>query len=274
MDGGMFHVFGYLDYRVGLREALLDRGMSNSQLASSMRIQASYLSRVMQKQTHVSADQLFLGCQALQFNQEESDFILLLLDWARSDLPARREPLKKKILSIQESKRGTDHVLKAEFQNPATSSEFSDYYLDPLLSIVHACLSIPTYQFKPERLAASLRIPEVKLKDILATLVRLGILTLEKNRYVVQKNHIHLDRKSVLNHAYQTLFRHTALEHLRSVPDGSKFQFAVTFSADEASRQKIHDEYNLFLKKIEPLVREAPSEGAYQINFDLFRWDV
>lgn len=271
----MVNVFSYLDYRSALREVLEDRDLTSSQLATAMRIQPSYLSRILQKQTHASADQLFLGCRALALSEEESEFLSLLLEWARSDVSARKDPLKKKIVAVQESKRGSEEVLAAEFQRPETSTDFSEYYLDPVISIIHACLSIPAFQTKPELIARAIGIAETKLKSALELLLRTGIIALDgkKNRYRVLKPSIHLDRKSVLNEAYQTLFRHYSIEHLRRVSGDEKFQFAVTITADDETRKTIHAEFNAFLKRIEALVQKAPSEQVFQLNFDLFRWD-
>ncbi len=277
----MVNVFSFFNYREFLRTALTAArtsrpGFTHRRLAESMRVQPSYLSRVFQGTAHLNADQLYLGGQALRCSAEEVRYLLLLLEWDRCELSERKFILKRKIQSIQEEKRNSAHHLKADFVLPESSALYSEYYLDPMASLVHTFLSLKEYQTRPERICVCLGLSEARLREILALLTKLGIVAFDKKKaqYSILKDHIHLDKDSTLNRSYQTLFRHAALEHLKRVEGNEKYEFSVTFSADEETQKVIHDEFNSFLKRIESQVRKAPAEGVFQLHFDLFRWDT
>ena len=48
--------------------------------------------------------------------------------------------------------------------------------------------------------------------------------------------------------------------------------FNVTFSTDEETKIAIHEEFLIFLKKVEELVKKSNPTGVYQLNFDLLSW--
>ena len=217
-----------------------------------------------------------MGCQALEFSDEETQYALLLQNWDRCAISVRKNQIKKQIEALQNEKRNSSNHLKASFIESNDLETYGEYYLDPMVPLVHTFLSLKEYQQAAHLICSCLGLSEPRLKEILQILTKLGIITLDKrtNAYKILRDHMQLNKDSTLNRAYQTLFRHTALEHLKRTEQAQKYEFAVTFSANEETRQRIHDEFNEFIKKAEVLVRNAPPEGVFQINFDLFRWDT
>ena len=277
----MVNIYTQIDYRSILTSILAEKrdrpsALTNKQFSEAMGIQPSYFSRFIQGNAHISSDQLYLGCQALELSEEETQYLLLLQEWDRCSIASRKVVLKKQIEKIQNDKRNTSQHLKADFIEPEAHENFSEYYLDPMVSIVHTFLSLKEYQEAAYLMCSCLGLSESRLNEILLLLTKLGIIEIDakSGRYKLLRDHMHLNKNSTLNRAYQTLFRHTALEHLKRTEEAQKYEFAVTFSADEESRQKIHDEFNVFVKKVETFVRSSPVEGVYQLNFDLFRWDT
>lgn len=277
----MIDIYLQTDYRRIISE-LLDykRGcgatLTNKKLSEAMGVQPSYFSRFIQGNAHINADQLFLCCQALELSDEETQFLLLLQDLDRCSIPSRKTALKRQIDLIRRSRRDTSKHLRAEFIEPKDHRGLGEYYLDPLVPLVHTFLSLREYQISPHLICSCLGLSEARLKEILLLLTNLGIVSFSKRHgsYRLVKDHMHLHKGSSLNRAYQALFRQLALEHLRRTEESEKYEFSVTFSADEETRFKIHDEFNRFIKRAEELVRAAPSEGVFQLNFDLFRWDT
>jgi uncharacterized protein (TIGR02147 family) len=278
----MSSIYSYLDYRTALHDFLKFRKKVNSEftssrLAEAIQVQKPYVSRVFKGDAHLNSDQLFLAARFLELSEAESSYLSLLLEWQRSSVTVRRRELREQIRFRQDEARGTEAHLKAEMVDPAVQDmNYAEYYLEPMSQIVHGFLIVPEYARDPRKIATALGLTEKKLEKILQVLAKLGIIEFRSSekRYHVLREHTHLRRDSVLNQAYQLLFRQAASEHVKRLEDEEKFLFSVTLSADEATRGFIHDEFNAFLKRVEPRVREAPSEGVYQITFDLFRWDA
>jgi uncharacterized protein (TIGR02147 family) len=275
-------IFGYLDYRLALRDLLISRKKVNSrftavELAAAIQVQKPYVSRVFKGDAHLNADQFYLAVRFFDLSKPEIEYLNLLLEWQRSAVPLRRRELREEIRLRQESARGSEAHLHAEMIDPAVEDmNYAEYYLEPMSQIVHGFLIVPEYAQDPRKIGQLLGVGEKKLEKILGVLTKLKFIEFRsaEKRFAVLKENTHLRRDSVLNQAYQLLFRQAAAEHVKRIDESEKFLFAVTLSADEATRGFIHDEFNAFLKRIEPRVREAPSESVYQITFDLFRWDA
>lgn len=275
-------VYNYLDYRLALRDLLIARKKVNSkftavELAAAIQVQKPYVSRVFKGDAHLNTDQFYLAVRFFKLGKSEIEYLSLLLEWQRSAVPLRRRELREEIRLRQENSRGTEAHLHAEIIDPAIEDmNFAEYYLEPMSQIVHGFLIVPEYAQDPRKIGVALGLGEKKLEKILSVLTQLKFIEFRavEKRYAVLKENTHLRRDSVLNQAYQLLFRQAAAEHVKRIDEAEKFLFAVTLSADEATRGFIHDEFNAFLKRIEPRVREAPSESVYQITFDLFRWDA
>jgi uncharacterized protein (TIGR02147 family) len=278
----MASIYGYLDYRFAIRDFLKERKKVNSEftssrLAEAIHVQKPYVSRVFKGDAHLNSDQLFLAVRFLELVEAEASYLSLLLEWQRSTVNVRRKELREQIRIRQEKARGTDAHLEAEMVDPAVHDMNSaEYYLEPMSPIVHSFLIVPEYAREPRKIAIALGLTEKKLEKILQTLSKLGLIEFRavEKRYHVIREHTHLRRDSVFNQAYQLLFRQAASEQVKRLSEEEKFLFSVTLSADEATRGFIHDEFNAFLERVEPRVREAPAEGVYQITFDLFRWDA
>lgn len=273
----MKNLFLASDYRTLVQEQAdilknSNVSMTYAHFAKAMNIQPTYLSRVFQKIAHLNGDQLHLACSVLGLSETETDFAFLLMEFNRAGLESRRKILQKKINAIRDSMNEAKAHLEVEFTK-AESSAAQDYYLDPMVPVVHAFLTVPRYRREPLLVARALGIPQTKFRSILERLEKFGIIRWKKQNIEILKEHLHLDRHSILHEAYQQLFRHASIERLRQLGTDEKLEFSVTLTADDETRIRIRNEFNIFIKKIESLVRKAPSEKVFQMNFDFFPWD-
>lgn len=278
----MPQLYSFIDYR-DLFRAYADEYKTSSggtykyvNLAQAMGVQAPYLSKVFRKEAHLSSDQVELGCQEFRLNDDETAYVMLLLEYQRTGLASRREKLKRRIDGFQEEARDTKNHVTGEKVGGDQATIYQEYFLEPLAPLVHVFLAIPEFQAQPEKICRYLALTQRKLREILAKLEGIGMIHYDpaKKRYHFLKDHLHLEKASVLNQAYQLLFRAASAEHVKRLSGEHKNQYSATFGADEETRRAIMDEFNQFMARAEALVRKAPSKGVFQLNFDLFRWDA
>ncbi len=62
------------------------------------------------------------------------------------------------------------------------------------------------------------------------------------------------------------------MEWEKGLEQNDKYNFTVSFTANEEAKEKIRLEFLKMLNFIEKAVTQAPSEKLYQMNFDLFKW--
>ncbi len=273
-------LYRHSDYRDAIAERIEEGKVSSAKLsysglAEAITVQKPYITRVIKKDAHFNSDQLYLTCQYLHLNEEETQYMMLLMEWSRSVVPARRKELHKNISEIQMHHRDTRRHLKAEFVEPLTLEDYNQYYLDPIAPLVHTFLSIPAFAKSHKLICAKLHISEKRLKLTIKSLESLGIVkwNAQAHMYQILRDHMQLVADSPLNLPYQIFQRTNAIQKIQTQMLEDRFVFSVAFSCDEKGRAEIHEEFLKFIKKTESVVKSANPADIYQMNFDLFGWN-
>ena len=272
-------VFRHLEYRKAVvelveRRKAIDKSASYQRLAEATGIQATYVSNVLAGRAHFSADQLFLIARFLNLPAEEGRYLLLLLDHERCQVAARKAELRKEIETWHAESRKTKKHLQAA---PAEISDLAaaEYYLDPLVVIVHVALRLSRFAKNPTSLASEFGVTTEHLSRTLQILERLGYVKAKgASGYEVLVSHRHLPNDSPVCLPHQAQMRVKTVEHMYRTPASRRHHVSVTFSSDEETKNEVHRRFLRFLQEAEGLVRKAKDEQVYQLNFDLFPWSL
>ncbi|MCC7403406.1 MAG: TIGR02147 family protein [Bdellovibrionales bacterium] len=272
-------VFRFLDYRDAISEIISEsksglRPFSFSGLADAAQVQKPYVTRVFKKEAHFNSDQLFLIADYLGLNQEEADYLMILLEFGRSSLSSRKKSIRKTIHDLQAKHLDTRKHLAAEMVDTATRDEHLAYYLDPMAPLVHAFLSVPRYAREPKLIGARLGLSEKRLAAVIEILTSLKIIKSSGPNKGVQiiRDHMQLVSNSPATLPYQIFQRTNAIHQIQTQSLQDRFIFSVAFSADENTKTEIHEAFLKFLRKAEALVKASQPTEIYQMNFDLFGW--
>ena len=233
----------------------LDSRMRFSRLAEHMRIQKSYLSKVLKGAAHLSSDQLHLGCEYLELTPLESNYLQLLLEWEKSSLPARKQELEKKLLRFREKQLETKSHLQAKSLEKGSAGEaggpstkpssiaevlaersigVNEYYIDPLYQLVHMGLTIPSFQEEPKRLAEALGVSGERMESALQVLERIGVIQVKtssesnpraRGEIEVLRKTLHLSRESPLYRPWRAQLRLWALQKLLELGSKKAYTF-------------------------------------------------
>jgi uncharacterized protein (TIGR02147 family) len=269
------------DYRVILSEIItekkfLDKKYSFQSMSNFIRVQKSYLSKVISGNADLNSDQLYMCCIFLELNNEETEYLLLLLEKEKCTFPERIKVLVKKIESIQDSKRDIKNILldKIKSMDAVTfdNSIHVEYYLDPIIQIVHMFLIIPRFNKNINSIAEELFLSKEHLNDILKKLVEMNIIEIHNDKVNVLIKSMHLPRESKIVSSHQQLMKQYALHRLSRIPVEKKKTFSVTFTSNDIARKKIENEFNDFLLKVRKISQEGDARDCYQMTFDLFSW--
>ena len=233
----------------------------------------------MARQADLSADQVFLLADGLGLNADESRYFELLVERDRAPLAARRTRLTESIASMAEAQLATAKNLNAGNEtlggatlgNPDAAAT-SDYYLDPLVQIVHVSLFIPRFAAQPRELASALRITPARLNEIIDALRDMGLVAYEGMALVPKRDSLHLDKRARVYRIWRSQLRILALQRMNDLPLEEQVSVSSVFSVDQQTKRIIHERFLEFLRSCEGLVREAPSLQTFQLSFDLFPW--
>lgn len=270
-------LYSYTDYRKSVhwaldRLALRGQRLTYGELAQAMRVQSPYLSKVFSGAAELNEDQIYLLSEKLELSDEEGEYLAILLRYSRASVKARKDKLLRQIQRIQKEKLSpAENRSAAALSSHSTDEAMNRYYLDPWAQIIHMYLSIPIWQKKPMELCEKTGISADHLGSVLKTLEDLGIVQVRDGAYRLLKDQLHLPKTSALCRPQQSLMKTLCL-HRSLTPESEAYSFLATFAANEKTRIKIQSEFVEFLKSVERLVADAPSEDVYQIQFDLFGW--
>jgi uncharacterized protein (TIGR02147 family) len=271
------NIYRFANYRDALRfliesRQVLDPSLTFQKAAEVMRIQKSYLSRVLHDQkAEINPDQLFLLMRHLDLPDDAREYLFLLLDYSRSGLKDRKAALKKKIEAVQEEKAASESYLKV---HKAADQEraAADYYLDALHQLVHVCLSHDEFRKNPEKMAARLGVQPGRVQEILRELHRLGFINAGKKGIDVLRQNIHLPKSSKLFRPWSAQMRQLALQRSMQVSGDETYNFSVIFSCSEAVRRSIQERFFKLLEESQKEVNASSPERVYQMGFDLLTW--
>lgn len=271
-------IFEEKSYKDALRSSLLLRKQNfgktfNFQnMANACRVQKTYLSRVFNGDAHLNDDQLYLACEYLGFNEDETNYVSLLHQFERSVVVKKKDRLKKQILRIRANKLATENHLRAK-PTQAESELMARYYLDPNLQLVHMFLGIARYRKQPDLIRDQLKISEEDFQSTLSTLQQMDLVSLENGSYQVKNEHLHLSQQSPIFSAYRKLLRLKAMERIDQLTSSDSYTFSVFFTASEDTKTMLQKKMLALLEQAEQEVREiSEPEHVYQMNFDLLRW--
>lgn len=247
--------------------------LTMAKLAEKVGVQSSYITHVFKGRAHFSADQLYAIGEALNFSEEEVEYLLLLLELERSVHSTRKRKLKEKI-ELQRAKfLKTESHLSVETVRDLEAATIQ-YYLDPLCQLVMVFLNFPQYAKDPFLLGAKLGMGSQQLEEILGRLQSSGKVEITKNGYKVLSGSDHLPKESPLCQPHQTLMRYKSVDQMQRLAWGKAYSFSVTFSSTPEDKAQIQSAFLDFVNAAEKIVKKSPREKVYQINFDLFPWEL
>lgn len=251
----------------------LDSKFTFQAIAEKTKIPKSYISKVVNGRAHFNADQLFLVCQHLDFDERQTRYMLLLLEIDRCCVKSRRDSLQNEIQAFREMMLDSKNHLKAN-SDSLPAEVLRDYYSDPINQIVHISLTIPQFQSDLRRLASDLSISPDELGEIITRIERMGLIEQKNHKIRPIIDNVHLPKTSPTYKPWRNQLKLMCLERLNRRSHRHDYSFSVTFSASEKSREKIHAEFLQFLKQTETIVAGSKRETTYQLNFDLFPWTI
>jgi hypothetical protein len=225
----------------------------------------------MNKNAFLNKDQGFLLANLMKLNEEEKEFIFLLIDLDKAAIKDYQEEIKIKIKKIRNINTQSNSYLNKN-ESILNETEYQKYYMYTETQLVHLAFSIKEFQNNPDVLCGILNISQSLFDQIIKTLISLNLIAIKNNKVILIKSNLHLPQKSPLFHSWQMQTKIKSNEWIKKVEDKDKYNFCVSFTAEEKDKEIIYFEFMKFLKKVEAVVKNAKSKNLFQMNFDLFKW--
>ena len=271
-------IYKFLDYTEVLAAQIqmlkLFKKVNYSSIAKAAVVQKSYVTKVFNRNSDFSSDQLFNVCVHLEITGDEKIYIFLLLELARSSLRERRKELRIEIRAMQQMKSGAKEAIKYDrIGLNGDEAEAERYYLDPYSPIIHNFLAIKKYQRNPQLIGEALGISKQRLEMTLKALTESGVVVSKNGKLHLQKEHLFLDTETSIYKAHSHMMKTMCINHQLKTPSERQHSLNLTFSATQCEKNTIQQEFVKFLERAGKLIVKADSMEVFQMNFDLFSWE-
>jgi uncharacterized protein (TIGR02147 family) len=270
-----FIVYEYLDYKIAIKDRVKDLKKTKAKfslqyLSEVLSIQYTFLSKVLNSDSHqLNEDQIFSVGYALEFLNDEVEYLLLLRSYQATSHQARKSFLFQKISTLQKR-----HSLSLNTEKNSSPSDFADdmhYLMDSTALIVHAALSIKAVQKNPFCLASQLGLDQVRVKEILILLDRMGRIEYDMKKGSVNKlihSRSHFGKDHPLTRTHQLVMK-TALNQLSfTKSEEKKENMFVTFTTDPEGFELIKKQIKIFMSDVQKITMDHKHTGVYQMNLD------
>jgi hypothetical protein len=216
----------------------------------------------------LNEDQIFTVGFALDFLDDEVEYLLLLRSHQATTNKVRKDFLFQKISALQKRHNLSLNTAKSA---PTDFSDDMRYLMDYQVLVVHAALSIKSIQKNPSILSSLLGMDHLRLKEILTLLNRTGRIEYDLKSGEVKKlltARIHYGKDHPLTRTHQLVMK-TALNQLSfTKSEEKKENIFVTFTTDPAGFEQIKNKIKEFTSQIQKITFDNKHSGVYQMNLD------
>lgn len=266
----MDQVFEFKDYKAYLAQALGTTGAQRgirSKLAHHLGCQVSFLSQVLNGNTHISLEHAMRISRFLQHTKDEAQYFLLLVEEGRAGTKDLKDFFKEQMETILEKRK--------EIRGRIKSTEVLDleaqtkYYSAWYYAAIHVALSIPELQ-TPQALSENLKLPLLKITSALEFLQGVGLAVLNKGKYEIGPTRIHLSHASSLISNHHTNWRLQSLQSLEK-EDPENLHYSSVYSLAKNDIPKIRQILVETIEKLESQILKSKEQELICINLDLFK---
>lgn len=265
----MVNIFDFKSYKTYLKTLTEgERGLL-SRLAEAAECQKSYLSSCLKGKSHLSPDHVFRIAEYLQLNDQEQDFLFLLMDLEKAGDPTFKKKLELRIRNTsREAYRLKNQQASTVIINE-NNSGVGSYYSNWFFTAVHTLSSIGKFQ-SVAQISKRLNIDGASALAFLSELEKIGFVKKEKEAYKWHSMNLHLDETSpqVANHHLNWRLR--AIENAQRMDrDASHYTSIQSMSLDdfEILRSKIAK----FIKDFNKVSDPSTPEEAFCLSIDFFK---
>jgi uncharacterized protein (TIGR02147 family) len=261
-------VFEFHDYKRFLESALTEakRG-SRSRLAQALQCQPGYVSQILSGAAHLSPEQAEAANQFFGHNEDQSEFLLLLVLHARAGSVQLRNTFARQIERARER-----HLnLKTRFKvpNAVSAQAQSTFYSHWIYAAVLTAITVPALQTLPS-LAEHFHLSKKKITQVLEFLVSNGLATEEKGRFQPGTLRTHLGKDSPLLSKHHINWRMQAIRSLDAEANDD-LHYSSVFSASAEDLEQIRVKIVALLSELKETIRISKEEEVHSLCLDLFK---
>lgn len=264
------NLFEFTDYRKFFLSFIKSQEKTHgfkSVVAEKCGVQLAYLSNVLNEKSDLNIEQAYQFCQGLRFSENETQYFILLVQYAR----AGNGSLKKFFLNqIQDFKHRQQKIsARLEGDSKVISDEFKNlFYSSWIYAAVQVALTLPELK-TPQHLAQHFKCGVDHMTEILNELEVMGLVRKNLGVYeTTQWIKLGQDSKNLIKH--HTNWRLQAIQEIDK-NFRENLHFSACYSLSQQDALDIQETLSQKIKSISQKVRTSNEEVLYAFVLDFWK---
>jgi uncharacterized protein (TIGR02147 family) len=262
-------VFEYSEYKQFLKDIIQHRGRGSvAKMAEAAGCNRTYLSQCLGSKVQFTPDHIIGVSGYLDLNDDEQEYLLLLLLHERSASKSAQSRIREKMNKIVQA----NLVLSKKISQKRDSNELTElqktkYYSSWKYAAVHTLTSLPDHQ-SPAQIAEKIHLSEAEIASVLRDLREMSLIDLSDRKWVHSGKNIHVSVGSF----------HTTQNHLnwrlKSIEDTNNkkaVHYTTLFSLSKKDWQEMREKLIAFIEAQRDLIHQSGTEEVYCFCCDLFQ---
>ena len=263
-------IFDYRDYKKFIKDSIEGtpeggRGVRRK-LANHLRVQGPFISQVLAGSLHFSPEQAAGCAEYFGLDQRETDFLINLVLLQKSGTNTLKVHLQKKIDEMVTQHQQIQKRIKIEKSLDPETQAF--YYSSWHYCAIHMAITIPELRTR-QAISENLGLPLQKVDEVLAFLVKVGLVSKEGSFFTATGQWLHIKADSPLISKHHTNVRLRALQSLDH-PKPQDLHYSAYFTCSKKDLPKVREILLKAMSEFNECVRPSKEELLVGLGLDLF----
>jgi len=267
---GKLSIYLFDDYRAYLNAwietASQKRGL-RARISEAANVHKTTLSQIFHGAKDFSLEQTIRVGQYLGLNQQESDYLVLLVNYARAGSPDLQESFRRQIEARQKEHNQLSH--RVTRTRELSSEERSIYYSNWIYSAVRNLTAIKGFH-RASEIAGRLGLDRAYLNQILEFLLKTGLCAQEADGLRPGPQMTHIEASSPLVSRHHGNWRIKAMERHPVLHPDTELAYTAPMTLSAKDALKIRALLADLVQKTDEIVEPSPSEKLFCMCLDWY----
>jgi uncharacterized protein (TIGR02147 family) len=265
----IFNYIKYLDYLGAVRESSFGGHGFMAKLAKAANCQSAFISQVFSEKQNLSLEQGFNIAKALEMDEHESNYFLLMINYARAGEKSLQDFYYAQLKKISEEQN--DLKKRFKVQTELTKEQLILYYSDWLYPAVHIAMTIESLQ-SIQKISTAFNASEARVKKVLADLIEMGLIENKGEKYKLGNVRIHLEKSNPILKSFHTQFRHKAIEKIGNKEDKDDLNYTSLVSLSKKDFIELKESFVELIETYNKKVSDSKEECVALLNLDFMKY--
>ncbi len=237
-------------------------------LALALNVSTTLISQIFNSEKDLSLEMACEMTEYMHFNDDESDYFLLLVNYNKSGSNKLTNQLLRQIKEKQVHYKNLSARLKKDKKLNEEAKQI--YYSNWIYPAIRILIDIPHIN-TAEQISSRLNIPKNQAIKALDFLIKNNIVIQKNNKLYMGDAHLYLSAHETLTNQHLSNWRQVGFQKM-SFQNEQNFFYTGQYALSEKVAEQIRKDLPDFIETVLKKVRPSDSETVRCLNIDFFEY--